>query len=264
MPSNYIFQKFGTDGFSNEIEHLVSIEIIPLNFKETWTFLKVSEIVGVSISEGTLNLLKCLLSKYNLMHFEKEFISIGINLQNAFISFHDTYNDDILDDFKIEDSNYKYLLNVIEEYLFNTDNYLQSISFNFNKKNSAVAPIKNKIVIDAIMAGITDNLGINVNNFESRKTQFLRDIKSIKKGKGGEFIRTTLVQEMFKFLKKNKPSESDYTILKFIGCFLHICQIPFSSTIQEIQIESLEAELSSIDVSLMRLYIDRPKSFFTK
>ncbi len=69
--------------------------------------------------------------------------------------------------------------------------------------------------------------------FITEKKQILEDTIQIKKGKGDEFIRTRLVQELFKFFKAKKPQFSDYYILQFIGCFLHVCQIPYILLLQK-------------------------------
>lgn len=264
MSVSYVFKVFRDDSYSNESSNLISVELDSKDFNETWDFLKVSDIAQVSISNRTLILLKSLISKFDISSFETLLLNIGVNLQNAFIIYQDSYNDIILDDFKKEDNEYRNLLNIIEEYFFNSSNELNSISFNFNKKNFPISPFKNQSVLTDIMNGVTKYLDINVENFHSRKKQILEDTIQIKKGKGDEFIRTRLVQELFKFFKTEKPQFSDYYILQFIGCFLHVCQIPYNSTITEIQIDSIEEEINSIDVNLMRLYIDRPKSIFTK
>lgn len=264
MSVSYVFKVFSDGSYSNESSNLISVKLDSKDFNETWDFLKISNIAEVSISNRTLILLKSLISKFDISSFETLLLNIGVNLQNAFIEYQDSYNDIILDDFKKEDNEYRNLLNIIEEYFFNSSNELNSISFNFNKKNFPISPFKNQSVLTDIMNGVTKYLDINVENFHSRKKQILEDTIQIKKGKGDEFIRTRLVQELFKFFKTQKPELSDNSTLQFIGCFLHIFQIPSNSTITEIQINSIEEEIKSIDVNLMRFYIDRPKSIFTK
>lgn len=259
MTPNYNFKVFNNGSYLNESGNLISIELNPHDLDEEWDFLKASEILEVRISINSLNFLKSLISKYDLLNFEMYFLNLGINLQNSFILYQDSYNDAILDDFKSEDREYKNLLNIIEEYLFNDNNVLHSISFNFNRKNFSTSPFKNKYILSDLMVAITKHLNITVKNFHERQRQILESNVQIKKGKGDEYIRTKFVRELFTFLKKQKPVSSNYSILKFIGCFLHIFQIPFYSTIQEIQIDSIEDEIKLIDVGLMRIYIDRPK-----
>ncbi len=59
---------------------------------------------------------------------------------------------------KKEDNEYRNLLNIIEEYFFNKSNDLNSISFNFNKKNFPISPFKNQSVLTDVMNGITTYL----------------------------------------------------------------------------------------------------------
>lgn len=89
--------------------------------------MKISNIAQVSFSNRTLIFLKSLISKFDISSFETLLLNIGHIYQ-------DSYNDIILDDFKKEDNEYRNLLNIIEEYFFNSLNKLNSISFNFNKK----------------------------------------------------------------------------------------------------------------------------------
>ncbi len=100
MSVSYVFKVFSDGSYSNESSNLISVELDSKDFNETWDFLKISNIAQVSISSRTLILLKSLISKFDISSFETLLLNIGVNLQNAFIEYQDSYNDIILDDFK--------------------------------------------------------------------------------------------------------------------------------------------------------------------
>ena len=259
MVSEYTFKFLIGDQYADQTDNLVSFYLDVKQVAENWTFIKISDIEKAYLSQSTLHNFETLLVHYKLCHLKDLLINIAVNLQFAFITNEEIYDDKIIDDFVREDSEYKKLLNIIEEYLFNTDNKLQSISVNFSKKTIPTALFKNEYLLDEIMLLIINNLGITKDNFFQRRDEILIGMTHVRKGYGGEFIRSEFVSNFFNFLQKSIPYESAAELLRFIGCFLHICEIPYHSIVSEIQINSIDDELKSIDIQYMKHYIHRPK-----
>lgn len=263
MASEYTFKFLNGDEYSDQTDNLVSLNLDVKQVAENWTFLKISDIEKAYLSQSTLHYFETLLAHYKLCHLKDLLINIAVNLQFAFITNEGIYRDDILDDFANEDVEYARLLSIIEEYLFNTGNKLQSISINFSKKTAAKGQFKSRSLINDIMVSLTKSLNITPDNFNQRKEEIIKDMNIIKQGRGGEYIRTYFVQQQFSFLKGLISNKSENHLLRFIGCFLHICEIPYHSTVSEIQINSIEEELESIEIPKMRHYLNRSKKIFT-
>lgn len=262
--SSYTFKKWQDGLYIDETDNIITVPVsstIPLVIG----FTPSSTISEAKISTETKLLFEELVELSKVKEIESELFTIFVHLQEAYISFEETFTDLRIPEFIDENKEYDNLFNILEEYLFNADNSLKSISFNFVKDtDKKVSPIKNEAVIKDVIKSVCENFDITKENFTHTKNRIQDESRLINYRKGGEYIRQEVVRELFQYIKTIKKNDSEYKILKFIGCFLHICQIPANSTVDYIQIDSIKEELNSIEVPLMRHYLYRPKKIFTK
>lgn len=261
---NYIFKKIENDNYIDFTENLSSVQYTQLiyftHLQEKFTF----SYLNSKIPFDLLKFIDDLLSKYRIIEFKTEFTSLLMFVQDMFCSFKDSYSDDLINDFTDEDKEYKNLFNILELYLFSEINKPQSIAFKFKQKDNKISTIENSIVVEDIFKSILKNLDINKNNFYKKRDQILSQSEHIKHNAGGDYVRVLIVKTLFYFLKSKTSGFSENQLLKFCGCFLHLCQIPYYHKISEIQIDSIESELNSIEPAILRNFIKRPNQLFTK
>lgn len=262
--SSYTFKKWQDGLYVDETDNVKSVPVtstIPLVID----FTPSSDISEVKISTETKLLFEELVELFEVKEIESELFTIFVHLQETYITFEETFTDLSIPEFIDENKDYDNLFNILQEYLFNANNPLKSISFNFVRDtDKKVSLIKNEAVIEDVIKSVFKNLKITKDNFIHTKNRIQDESRLINYGKGGEYIRQKIVRELCQYIKTIKKNDSEYKILKFIGCFLHICQIPAYSTVDSIQIDSVEEEFDSIEVSIMRHYLVRPKKIFTK
>ena len=222
------------------------------------------EYSNYKIPKNILTHLNQLLSykEFNLSEYENDFIYFLAYSQVLFLELNQLYSDEVIKLYHEEDKEYENLFKIIEEYFFG-DNKPHSISFKFHKNVKGVKTINNKIVISDIFDSICKNLQINPDNFYERKAEILESASHIKFEKGGEYAKQTIVVSLANFLKDHFGENISFNkILQFCGCFLHICQIPYSNTENEILITSIEDEFKSIEYQyIMHIYNKRKNLF---
>lgn len=262
--NSYIFKRFENNSYDNYTENLVSIPYTSL--------LHFSEISDkhsfpydtTQIPQKTLELLNGLLEIYSADEFKEEFTSLLVFVQSMYIDYDDIYSDELIPMFIEKDKEYQNLLDIIEQHFFFKKNKLQSVRFGFLKSDTKTSTIKNSEVTDFIINSICKSLDIDKDNFHERKNEILEDSTLIKPNKGGDYVRMLLVKSLFDFLKTHIQNTSENHRLKFCGCFLHLCQIPYHQKITEIQVEDIENELGLIEPSVLRNFVERPNQVYTK
>jgi hypothetical protein len=252
ITSDITSEVYNTIPFKNIV---ISDEALILNFYKSYT--------KIIIPKEIESLLKSLLSKYGLTEYFNEFIVLSCASQKSFIDNMDTKeemkNDVLLQDFNNTKKDYTEFLKIIEMYLFSgTKNNIHTISF--KPYSSPTVPIKNFFVLNDIYDAICKGLGITKENFSERKEKILNLANNIPVNLYSEMVKTSIVTSLYRFILKcgNKKSDS----LRFVGCFLHISQIPTNS--KEIDFfldDDIAFLLKSIDIKNLSHYINRPKKF---
>lgn len=262
--SSYTFKKWQDGFYIDETDNVTSVPLFS-TIPPVIDFTPSSTISEVNISAATKILFEELIDFFKVKEIEPELFTILVHLQDTYISFEEAYRDPMISEFTDENRDYNNLLNILEEYFFNPNNALKNISINFGKDPDVkISPIKSKSVMEDVLKSICRNLNITKENFFDTKSLILAENKHISHGKGGEYIRHEVINELHQYIKTIKKDDADTKIFKFIGCFLHICQIPAYSTIDSIQIDSVKEEFDSIEVAKMRHYLKRPRKIFTK
>jgi hypothetical protein len=251
-------EEYNTIPFKNIV---ISDEAFILNFYQDYKKV----IIPIEIE----TLLKSLLAKYGLSKFLEEFIILSCASQKSFIVSkgikEDLKHNVLLQDFETSKKDYTEFLKIIKAYLFSkTKNNIHSISFKFN--SSPTVPITNFFVLDDVYEAICKGFGITTENFEERKEELLNLTNKVSLSRSSEKVKTSIVTNLYEFILKGGNNHSDS--LRFVGCFLHISQIPSNTSEREKERErdidldnNIDSFLKSIEIKNLNHYIKRQKKF---
>ncbi|CAA7386968.1 hypothetical protein [Chryseobacterium fistulae] len=262
--STYIFKEFNNGLYIDYAENLISV---PFTSLENFTDLTDQYSFPYSISQIPDEILKFLdelLILYKFKEFKEEFTSLLVFIQEMYLTYKEVQSDDLIPQFVEEDKEYQNLLKIIEIYLFKKEIEPHSIAFKFSETVTEISTIKNSTVIDDIFKAICKNLGIDQNNFHEKKAKIIENSQILKPGKGGEYVKELSVSILYNFLRAKSNNNSKNELLRFCGCFLHLCQIPYNDSDNEFFITTISYELTCIDTQYLRHIIMRPKNLFTK
>jgi hypothetical protein len=251
-------EEYNTIPFKNIV---ISDEALILNFYKSYN--------KIIIPKEIESLLKLLLARYGLSEFIEEFIILSCAIQKSFIVSkgirEDMKHDVLLQDFENSKKDYTEFLKIIKTYLFSkTKNNIHSISFKFN--SSPTVPITNFFVLDEVYEAICKGFGITKENFEERKEELLNLTNNVSLSRSSEKVKTSIVTNLYEFILIGGYSHSDS--LRFVGCFLHISQIPSNSSkrkrerVRDIDLDNnIDSFLKSIEIKNLTHYIKRQKKF---
>ncbi|MFV8324674.1 hypothetical protein [Flavobacterium sp. ZS1P14] len=227
-----------------------------------------SKYTSLIVSEKLIRTLTSLLKNYNLESHLESFLILASAFQHHYITQltkyenrkHDT--DQLLKDFMNEGKDLEPLFVILHKFLNGEIQMeIHSISFKFNS-NPKTLPIKNFFITQTIYKAICDKLELTLENFEHRKVELINNTNITDFRKTLENIKQRQINGLFKFISfHNDDLEKSSTNLKFIGCFLTLCQIPVNTNRLEIpSTENISEMFSTEDLKNLRHYFGR-KSF---
>lgn len=264
--SVYIFKQLQNDAYLDCENDLIEFSIKEFSILDSPYLNYPFSYSSYKIPKRTLLLTEELLAynKFDLIKYKNEFVYFLVYCQAMYLETKEIYSDELILDFQDEDNDYENLFDILEEYLF-SNKKPHSISFKFNEETNIINTIKNQDVINDIYKSICYNLEINKENFYQVKETILKESSHVKYGKGGEYIKQIIVNVLVDFLKLHLDEKiSDSTIFRFCGCFLHLCQIPYNSTENEILLSTIESEFKSIEPQYILHIFNKRKIVFTQ
>jgi len=264
----YTWKNYGSDNSSELAEHgpraLVICELSFLHLpNEIKSIVKpfFAHYKTAQIPPFNKRLLIDLLALNSLDISLDEFITIGCALQSQWNDGLRMYeDDDLLNDFDLEKENYKSFLDILEKFLF-AENHkdLHSVSFKFN--STGTIKVNNFFVLRDLYESICLGYDINKDNFQERKVEILSMANQVKLPKLAEKIKTDYAKALYCVLESKFSKDAD--ILRFIGVFFHVFQVPTNNNAQtrEILFDDISSTLGSIDIKNLRHYIVGRPSF---
>ncbi|RXM44906.1 hypothetical protein [Flavobacterium sp. YO12] len=191
----------------------------------------------------------------------EQFITIGCALQVQWNSALTIYeDDDLVKDFDLEKESYEALFDVLEKFLF-AENHKDLHSLSFKFLFSGITTVNNFFVLRDLYEAICLGYGINKENFEERKIEILSMTNRVKLSKLGEKIKTDYARALYDNIESKFSKDSD--ILRFIGAFFHIFQVPTNnSQTRELLYDDISGTLKSIDIKNFRHYLANRPSIF--
>lgn len=220
----------------------------------------------VTIPTEIVSNLEKLLDNFSLCSQKSYFLTLIGATQNAYRLFYE-HDKGVLNnyetDYETEKEDLEKLLVEIEKYWFDKNSLNPySISFKYHKNKPSVA-LNNFFIKKDIYLSISKGLGIDKENFKSRKIELLKDCNSFKYSKGDELIKFTISNMLCGLLSHHVSNKSD--VIRFIICFLHLCQIKSNNNDNSkiIELSSSDFDLVEIDdIKNMNNYLKRKKSFY--
>ncbi|PVX46159.1 hypothetical protein C8C85_1985 [Flavobacterium sp. 103] len=250
--------EYNTIPFRNIV---ISDNVFILNFHKSYK--------KVIIPKKIESLFISLLDKYELSKFLEEFIILSCASQKSFIDNIGTKaelkRDVLLQDFNNMKKDYAEFLNVIGIYL-SSESKNKTNTISFKPDAAPTVSINNFFVLNDIYDTICKGLDITKENFLERKEELLDLKNNISVRHYSEVVKTSIVVNLYEFALKSSKRRSDS--LRFVGCFLHISQIPTNSEEIDKKIDidlfnDIDLFLKSIEIKNLAHYINikRQKRF---
>lgn len=191
----------------------------------------------------------------------EQFMTIGCALQAQWNSALTIYeDDDLVKNFDLEKESYQALFDVLEKFLF-AENHKDLYSLSFKSLSNGTTTIKNFFVLRDLYEAICLGYGITKENFEERKAEILLMTNQIKLPKLGEKIKIDYTRALYDSIESKFSKDAE--ILKFIGAFFHIFQVPTNnSQTLELLYDNISDTLESIDIKNFRHYLTHRPSIF--
>lgn len=208
----------------------------------------------IQIPNFNKNLLTELLQLYSLDFTIEQFITIGCSLQNQFDFALDINGDEpLLNEFDLEKTDYKSLFNILERFLF-AENHknLHSILFKFNQTETT--KISNFFIVRDLLEAICIGYGITKDNFQERKAEVLENTNQVILSKLSEKVKVDFAQTLYYQIEPKFSKDAD--VLRFLGTFFHIFQVPTNKRFSIDLYEEISETLKAIDIKNFRHYIN--------
>lgn len=208
----------------------------------------------IQIPNFNKNLLTELLQLYSLDFTIEQFITIGCSLQNEFDFALDISGDEaLLNDFDLEKTDYKSLFDILERFLFSENHKnLHSILFKYNQ--SETTKISNFFIVRDVFEAICIGFGITKDNFQERKTEILEKTNQVILSKLSEKVKVDYAQTLYYQIEQKFSKDAD--VLRFLGTFFHIFQVPTNKSFPIDLYEEMSETLKAIDIKNFRHYIN--------
>lgn len=235
----------GTESMDSELYSLCKSFIV------SYDGLKIPTQIEVKLDE--------LLLEFDLAEQKSSFLVIGCALQ---LSFSDSFEIEVgglMKDFDSEFKDFKELLKVLKMYLF-ADNLKQLPDVTFKTLKEGNFYVKNFFVKWDIYFALCSGFGLNKENFETRSQELLNMTNKSIVDRYPEKVKVDFIQSIFNYLSEKSFNRAD--ALRFIGVFFKFFQIEVNKAKEFLIYDSLELNISSIDIKNLYHYISRPPKLF--
>lgn len=212
----------------------------------------------VSLPSSSYNNLKSLLNHFSLSEQLDLFVLLLANTQHYYLLYNEKVSDPMMEDFMKEKEEMKKFLSVLEKNLFHGNSQSHSISFKFKEET---VTIKNNFIQSDIYRVLLNQFDISKENFKERKEVLLDNSSRFRFGKGGEYVKSKVVQYMSNLFRIHAPTIGQNQFLRFCGVFLHTAEIPSNNNLDEVLVGDIEDALKMIEYANMRHYL-KPRTSF--